>query len=339
MWSFVYVRNLNLTQIPFHGLPRGFCGADITIGGVSSIGPRLAEFIVRSDQASEFTRRLSNQSLVRVDSQYDALDPYRILLRDEEGLGTIKQGVMGALDRYAREAAQRRWSSIYYECQEQSIRGFIQDILQQSSMLLLPMTPTATVHVPRDNMAVEDLIYYQPTPSMSLAEDQLLELVPQPDETRLVAYVDGAYLPDREQAGVGVYFANQGIPHLAQPLTGHQSSSRAEVYAMVAALEAIHRRRKHIDWLSEGVKEIWLCSDSRYAVDGVNVYMEAWTQAQWTTSRGKPVANRTLFQTLWRWRQRLAQCGYNVFIHHLPGHIGIHGNEMADMLAKAGALL
>ncbi|ORX72681.1 ribonuclease H-like protein, partial [Linderina pennispora] len=150
-----------------------------------------------------------------------------------------------------------------------------------------------------------------------------------PDDRRLIAYADGAYLPDRGSAGIGVYFENAGLAPIAKRLRGHQSNARAEVYALVTALEQMALAVQD----SEGV-EIWVCSDSRYAVDGINVHAEAWRQAQWKTAKGRPVANRTAFVLLHQSMARLGSRGHTVFVHHLPAHAGIRGNEIADMLAK-----
>ncbi|KAJ2790694.1 Ribonuclease H1 [Coemansia linderi] len=152
-------------------------------------------------------------------------------------------------------------------------------------------------------------------------------------------YVDGAYLPDRGTAGIGAYFENANVAPVAERLPGHQSNARAEVYAMVLALERLAIALDKAPEALDRFHEIWVCSDSRYAVDGVNVYMETWEQTNWLTAKGKPIANRNVFRALHKSMQGLSDKGFIVFVHHLPAHAGIPGNEIADILAKAGALL
>ncbi|KAJ2365344.1 hypothetical protein H4S02_010693 [Coemansia sp. RSA 2611] len=154
-----------------------------------------------------------------------------------------------------------------------------------------------------------------------LSKEHLAKIIPQPTAARLVIYTDGSYFPDRKTAGIGVYFENLDIPPLALGLHGHQS------------VAPDHKP------LRRGRREVWVCTDSQYVVNAVNVNRETWQTANWLTTKGKPIANRNAFQRLFAEIRRVAGLGYTVFVHHVPAHFGVAGNDIADTLAKAGALL
>ncbi|KAI9501498.1 ribonuclease H-like domain-containing protein [Coemansia spiralis] len=347
-WRLVYMRNMDITRIPSASLQNIWKTLQIDyskIACASSIGPYLAEFIIKSDYAEQFAqtltaitipKELDDSLAIVVDPEYSPLKPYAHIKAHQHC--SIPRHVIDVLDRYARESLARRWSSMYYTTENHSVRRFIHSSIESNDLTLLPQVPQSTGKQPileGKACKASDLVHQRTPNQAGLGKDHLAELIPEPSETRLVVYVDGAYLPDRGTAGIGAYFANSQIPVVAERLQGHQSNARAEVYVMVAVLDRILEHKATAP--SSG--EIWLCSDSRYAVDGVNVYMETWEQTNWLTAKGKPVANRNAFQALLAAIKRLERKGYNVFVHHLPAHAGIIGNELADMFAKAGALL
>ncbi|KAJ2805075.1 hypothetical protein H4R20_002240 [Coemansia guatemalensis] len=257
---------------------------------------------------------------------------------------------MAALDRYAREALEKRWAGIYHSSTYPGVRQLIRESLAKYSLALpsLPNTssrqtsasPSTSQHFPASPPRPgSDIVHHRAPNHAILSKDHLAEIIPQRSSSRLVVYTDGAYLPDRGTAGIGAYFEDTDIAPIAERLNGHQSVARAEIHAMVMALERILSALRGRQSYIADLHEIWVCTDSQYAVDGVNVHREAWLQANWLTAKGRPVANRTAFQLLFASIKQLSERGYIVFVHHLPAHAGIAGNEIADMLAKAGALL
>ncbi|KAJ2687321.1 hypothetical protein IWW39_003014 [Coemansia spiralis] len=354
-WSFVYMRNVDIGRIPEAELGEIWdsLGIDrLRVACASSIGAFLAEFIVRADYVDKFVALLSSittpepldDSLsISVDKQYCPLTPYTHIIPPS---CTIPEPATKALDKYARDALTKRWSAMYYAATTPSVAAFIQRELGKLSLKLLPQTHGHTASekpsAPASNSpgrTASNLVHHRPPNHAILSKDHLAELIPRPTHARSIVYVDGAYLPDRGTAGIGAYFENVNVAPVAERLPGHQSNARAEVYAMVLALERLAIALDEAPEALDRFHEIWVCSDSRYAVDGVNVYMETWEQTNWLTAKGKPIANRNVFRALHKSMQRLSDKGFIVFVHHLPAHAGIPGNEIADTLAKAGALL
>ncbi|KAJ1812459.1 Ribonuclease H1 [Coemansia sp. RSA 2598] len=332
----------------------------------SSVGAFLAEFVVHKSYVDEFVHVLSavttpeplDASLsIHRDAEYAPASPYASMTTM---LPDMPRRAQNALNRYSRDALARRWSSMYYGAAGRAdIQAFLMASLERHSLQLLAPQLTSSrlcgsgqdgqldkahLHVDGNVANLQQIasaiVHHRAPNNATLSHDHLAELVPEPSETQFIAYADGAYLPDRHAAGIGIYFVNPRLAPLCERLAGYQSNARAEIYAMVHALNRLLRVLPAIG-RSDGMclPEVWICSDSRYAVNGVNVYMETWEQSGWLTSKGKPIANRKAFQTLRAAISRLSNNGYNVLIHHLPAHAGIQGNEVADMLAKAGALL
>ncbi|KAJ1666082.1 Ribonuclease H1 [Coemansia sp. RSA 1813] len=357
-WRFVYMRNMDIRRVPLGALNMIWdeLGIDSNkVGGASSIGSYLAEIIVAVDYIDSLIQGLmvittlqplDDSLLITVDHKYAPLAPYAHLGAPKSF--RFPDYAIDALDQYARQSVARRWSAMYHASSDSSVRQFILAQMKEYSLALIG--PQAKGSELQDELSVEyirrfspgDLVCRRSRHQGELGKDHLAELIPLPSSSRIVAYADGAHLPYHNTAGMGVYFVDVDIMPMARRLPGFQSIARAEIYAMVMALDKVVGC---IGSLQEGnaagslINEVWICSDSRYAVDGVNVYREAWEKNCWVTAKGKPVANRNAFQALYSAVDALQYKGYNVFIHHLPAHVGIVGNEVADMLAKAGALL
>jgi ribonuclease HI len=69
---------------------------------------------------------------------------------------------------------------------------------------------------------------------------------------------------------------------------------------------------------------------------GLNVYQQSWRRKGWKTSTGQPVKNADLIKYI---IHKLGRRPGKLKMTHVRGHMGVYGNEMADRLANAGALL
>lgn len=167
-------------------------------------------------------------------------------------------------------------------------------------------------------------------------------------------YTDGSSLSNgRANAwgGVGVYFGPSDRRNISEPLEGvKQTNQRAELMAMVRALEVAPKDRK-----------IVLVSDSKYSIDCVTDWFHNWQRNNWINSSKKAVENRDLVQKILDMleeriilnRPRMED-GENVMIAEdkraywdrgpggvrfewVKGHDKDEGNAAADHLAVAGA--
>lgn len=132
-------------------------------------------------------------------------------------------------------------------------------------------------------------------------------------------YTDGSCLGNPGKGGWAVVFPNREIIHGSAPDT---TNNRMELLAVVQAIE--HTRRE-----SETLK---IYSDSMYAVQILQLWLEKWKNNGWKTVTGRKVANKDL---LVRLSNSLA--GREVITEHVKGHSDNKFNETADIAARIAA--
>ena len=143
-------------------------------------------------------------------------------------------------------------------------------------------------------------------------------------------YTDGSCFDHRSnpKAGIGVCFGRSDARNISARLPGpNQTSHRAELFAVLKAVEALH-----LDVvLSQGTKLVYILTDSKTVVDVLNRHYPSWTQAKLSSKDG--------FQRVRDMVMMLQDNEIDVQFKHIPGHSGILGNEIADILAKKGAMM
>lgn len=77
-------------------------------------------------------------------------------------------------------------------------------------------------------------------------------------------------------------------------------------------------------------------TDSIYVVRAVNDWCNKWECNGWRNAKGQPVANQDIFQEILEYK---ANRRGPVYVHYVPGHSNVYGNERADELAGRGALM
>ncbi len=145
-------------------------------------------------------------------------------------------------------------------------------------------------------------------------------------------YCDGSALSNGQpgaRAGFGVYFGpndTRNVSRRVDPeLYPRQTNQIAELLAAIAALE-ICLEIKH-----DGL--VTLLTDSTYTIDAATTWRRAWKRKNWNV-------NLVNLHTLRRLSDLVDEVGIaRVTFAYVPAHSGIEGNEEADKLAKAGALM
>lgn len=147
-----------------------------------------------------------------------------------------------------------------------------------------------------------------------------------------VVFVDGACRHNGKPeaiAGIGVWF-KQGDPrNVAAPLEGaHQTNQRSELKAAAVGAKICAD--------AAVVKNVLMRSDSKYAVDGINIWIKKWKRNGWITAKGEAVLNKDLWMQFDEAVTKLQLLGKTFRIEHVKAHAGIPGNEAADRLANLG---
>lgn len=147
-----------------------------------------------------------------------------------------------------------------------------------------------------------------------------------------VVYTDGACSGNGQYgsvAGIGVWWGSYDTRNLSERCPGRQTNNRAELIAIIRALETTP-----ITSVPLAIK-----SDSKYAIKCFTDWLPGWRRRNFTTSKGTPVKNVELVKymdALFSSRQR---SGQQVRLEHVRGHAGEEGNEGADALAVSGTKL
>ena len=141
-----------------------------------------------------------------------------------------------------------------------------------------------------------------------------------------IVYVDGSKNEEGgvNFAGYGVWFGPNDEGNKELPLTVHekQTITRAE---LTAALHAVKNKIPG--------KPLLIVSDSELVCVGLQSKCEKWARHKWVGSRG-PLAHADLWTELW---ERWQLLGDSVEILWVPSHVGVAGNEEADVRVAKGA--
>jgi ribonuclease HI len=143
-----------------------------------------------------------------------------------------------------------------------------------------------------------------------------------------VVYTDGGCKgnqgPDG-RAGIGVWWGQQDLRNIAERCPGTQTNNRAELIAVIRALEE-----------APGDVPLIIRTDSKYVIDSMEKYLKKWIQNDFLTSSSGPVKNVPLIKHL---NCLLGRRVGETKFEHVKGHSGEEGNEGADKLANRGSFM
>ncbi|KAG0707608.1 ribonuclease H-like domain-containing protein [Suillus ampliporus] len=146
-----------------------------------------------------------------------------------------------------------------------------------------------------------------------------------------VVYTDGSCKGNGQfgsVAGVGVWWGWNDSRNIAERCPGDQTNNRAELIAIVRALEAAPFSQQ----------PLVIKTDSSYSIQCFESWLPKWNMNGFRTANGQPVKNAELIRYLAALLYAREKAGPKVTFKHVRGHIGIEGNECADRLANDGAL-
>lgn len=128
-------------------------------------------------------------------------------------------------------------------------------------------------------------------------------------------------------AGLGVYFGEDHVLNVSEPVTGRPTNNAGEIQAAIRAIRDAQRY---------DVKRLNIFTDSQFLIKSVCTWFPNWKKKDWKLSTGKKVVNYDNFREL----DSLIENG-NMLIKwsYIQAHKGHEGNEKADQLAKRGAAM
>jgi len=153
------------------------------------------------------------------------------------------------------------------------------------------------------------------------------------DETGwMVVYSDGACKGNGKAesfAGIGVWWGRDDPRNLAERCPGSQTNNRAELIAIVRALETAPQTKQ----------PMVIKTDSQYSMNCLQSWMPKWLANGFFSSTGQPVKNEGVIRYISALLDQRALAGQKVTFQYVRGHVGEEGNEGADRLANVGATM
>jgi len=158
-----------------------------------------------------------------------------------------------------------------------------------------------------------------------------------------ILYTDGACPSNGKTsstAGIGIFYGPHDPRNVSLRLPGlYQTNQRAELYAVVHALEAYpvpNVSAPDAD-VSAPRHVVVIITDSKYVIKGITEWSTTWERNAYLNTKNTPVISRDLFIRARKRIRDLESRGVRVEFRHVWGHSGVWGNEMADRLAVMGA--
>ena len=145
--------------------------------------------------------------------------------------------------------------------------------------------------------------------------------------TKLQVYTDGACKnngkPDAK-AAIGVFWGDDDERNCSERLTipGKQTNNRAELYAIIKAIQIFKSGKYHKDL------EFEILTDSDYSINSLTNWCKKWQLNNWKLPNGNDIENRDLIIEGVKLVNET-----NAKLVKVKGHNGVYGNEMADKLA------
>jgi len=147
---------------------------------------------------------------------------------------------------------------------------------------------------------------------------------------RIIIFTDGASKGNPGPGGWGAVIIlpqNNDGEFEVQELggrEGHTTNNRMELRAAIEALTYLKTSNLKLPTL--------IYSDSSYLINGITKWVFGWQKKNWITSQKEEVMNRDLWEKLIE-----IVSGKDIKWEYIGGHIGIAGNNRADIIATSFA--
>lgn len=144
-------------------------------------------------------------------------------------------------------------------------------------------------------------------------------------QNKIIIYTDGSSRGNPGPGGWGAIIATDSRVVELGSGDAHTTNNKME---LTAAIEALALVREMGDAYT-----IEMCVDSQYVINGITKWVAGWERNGWINSKKEQVLNRDLWEALAQVVSDLQLSGCKILWKYAPGHVGIEGNERADVIA------
>ncbi len=139
---------------------------------------------------------------------------------------------------------------------------------------------------------------------------------------KILIFTDGAAKGNPGRGGYGVVISHADKVLEKGGFKEYTTNNEMELKAVVEALKEVATKKVPVE----------IYTDSKYVVEGAKGWVFGWAKNGWKTSTKTDVLNKEL------WQELLPLLGkVEIIWHKVPGHVGIVGNERADVIASTFA--
>ena len=136
---------------------------------------------------------------------------------------------------------------------------------------------------------------------------------------KIVIYTDGGCRGNPGIGGWGVWLRYKDHDKRLKGSELNTTNNKMELTASIRALQSLKSNDITVD----------LYTDSKYVIQGINEWIDAWKAKDWKTANKKKVKNIDLWKQLDTLNQK-----FSVNWYWVKGHSDDPGNDMADRLAN-----
>ena len=136
---------------------------------------------------------------------------------------------------------------------------------------------------------------------------------------KIVIYTDGGCRGNPGIGGWGVWLRYKDHDKKLKGSELNTTNNKMELTASIRALQTLKSNDITVD----------LYTDSKYVIQGINEWIDAWKAKDWKTANKKKVKNIDLWKQLDTLNQK-----FSVNWYWVKGHSDDPGNDMADRLAN-----
>jgi ribonuclease HI len=189
--------------------------------------------------------------------------------------------------------------------------------------------------VPKDAKPIVNTQKKPTKAKLARAEKHHANFTPDMFATGIHIFCDGAAVPNPGVGGWGVVVFRDSVE--IGSAFGGRTDTTNNVMELTAILNAINEAWKYVsDW-----SEVTIWCDSQYCVKGCNEWMAGWKAKGWQrgSDKAEPKNRELANADLWKAIDAVladAPDHGSILIKWVKGHIGVAGNERADVLAEMG---